>query len=117
MSTERVVAEVIAPIVAVAGFLHLAVNSDVAAQQSDLGSQINAVFSDNAEVAIAYGTYGIKVVFNSYVCAAYNKIVRVFLKISFNFLSFLFIIFFIIVLFSCIFFYCDVDPCDLMQTH
>ena len=93
MSTERVVTEVIASIVVVAGFLHLAVNSDVAAQQSDLGSQINAVFSDNAEVAIAYGTYGIKVVFNSYVCAAYNKIVRVFLKISFNFLSFLFIIF------------------------
>ena len=57
MSTERVVAEVIAPIVAVAGFLHLAVNSDVAAQQSDLSSQINAVFCDNAEVAIAYRTY------------------------------------------------------------
>ena len=54
------------------------------------------------------------VVFNSCVSAVDNRIVRVFLDISF----FFFLIFFYsIISLYFLFFYCDMDPCGLMQIN
>ena len=57
MSTERVVAEVIAQIVVVTKVFHFTVNSDVSTQQSNLGSHVNSVFRQHAEMTVANRTY------------------------------------------------------------